>query len=144
MTDFAFEALVTQTFLDIAHQITHTEPSSSTPTPLNGPLVTFCVDVRGDYGLSLTLFTPTPVLLELAIGMRRGAETDEDTAAVYVTEFFNILCGRLVSSLNSTTHTSARFGIPRVMLCATTLVGPVQGYYYKLRSGPVLLQASYR
>lgn len=42
---------------------------------------------------------------------RRPLESDEDME-VYIKEYFNILCGRIVSRLNRETKSSMRFGLP--------------------------------
>lgn len=144
MTEQEFHDVVSQAFPDIARSVAHAEPHTILPVPLGGALKTFQIDVDGDYTLHLSLCLPTSVLQELAVGMRRGADTDEDTATAYVTEFFNILCGKIVSTLNQRSHVSSRFGIPQVVDGVPPPSASSTDYYYQFQTGPALLQTAHQ
>lgn len=89
------------------------------------PTVTMKVDVAncqslllrtsGDYTATLVLKAEDHIFYEIACSMKRNREITQDDLAVYTTEYFNMLCGYLVSHLNHRTGMKARFGIARLV-----------------------------
>lgn len=70
------------------------------------------IRTRGDYEANLILSAEEPVFREIAVRMRRGREVTKSDIVIYVTEYYNIVCGFLVSHLNTLLNARARFGIP--------------------------------
>ena len=52
------------------------------------------------------------VFRAIAEKMKRRPVDDEQDMAVYLKEYFNILCGHIISRINRETKSSMRFGIP--------------------------------
>lgn len=67
---------------------------------------------RGDYELTIVFCTGLCVMRAIAENMKHGQRADDADIVAYTKEFFNILCGHVVSALNRSVHASARFGIP--------------------------------
>lgn len=70
---------------------------------------------KGDYELTIVFYTSICVMRAITENMKRGESADEEDIAVYTKEFFNILCGHVISMLNRSIHASARFGIPQFL-----------------------------
>lgn len=68
----------------------------------------------GDYQLNIRMYAEHGVIASITRNMLHADEMDEDTKTVYLSEYFNILCGGIVSSYNRAMRASARFGIPQV------------------------------
>ena len=68
---------------------------------------------KGDYTLTVVFCTDYCVLQELTHNMKRnGEEVSEEEISIYMKEFFNILCGHIISAVNRTEHLCADFGVP--------------------------------
>lgn len=70
---------------------------------------------QGDYDLTIVFCTKSEILRTITENMKHGREASEEDIPVYITEFFNILCGHIVSAMNSKCHCKARFGIPKLI-----------------------------
>lgn len=70
---------------------------------------------QGDYILTIIFQTSDSVLRGITQNMKRGADVNDDDIPIYAAEYFNILCGHVVSRMNRKAHTDARFGIPQVI-----------------------------
>lgn len=70
---------------------------------------------HGDYVLTIIFHTSDDVLKGITQNMKRGADVAESDIAIYAAEYFNILCGHIISAMNRRAHTAARFGIPKVI-----------------------------
>lgn len=78
----------------------------------NGNLRSLTAEVNGHYKLTLAYHAEDTLLRTIAEHMKRDKVDNEEEIAVYTKEFFNILCGRIVSRFNQTAKTTGRFGIP--------------------------------
>lgn len=79
----------------------------------NGHLSSLSAQVDGHYTLSLVYHAEDTLLRSIAERMKRSDVANEEEVAMYTKEFFNILCGRIVSRFNNAAKTSGRFGIPK-------------------------------
>lgn len=72
------------------------------------------VTTSSDYFLTIVFRADNCVLRAITRHMKRGIpDVAEDEIVIYTSEFFNILCGNIVTVINNSLHTSARFGIPK-------------------------------
>ncbi|MEG0566364.1 MAG: chemotaxis protein CheX [Hungatella sp.] len=71
------------------------------------------ITTQGDYCLRIVLYADGRILRAMAQNMKHGVSADDTDISIYTTEYFNILCGRIVSAMNMKHHSSARFGIPK-------------------------------
>lgn len=134
----------------VAHKIARLEITRLGPVAFDRESVRTLVAVtRGDYTLEVALRAGPELLRAIAESMRRGPVDDEGQVAEYVTEFFNILFGNVVSEFNRHSRASARFGLPRVVREGHG-TGPVpqrgespHSLYYDSPYGPMQVRASF-
>lgn len=69
------------------------------------------IRTTGTYDLSLSYVASASVFQAIADSMKRAPAVDMEDVSVYVKEYFNILCGRIISRINRETKHSARFGL---------------------------------
>ncbi len=74
----------------------------------------FFIQTTGDYEAAIVLSAEQPVFYAITQNMKRKGEVLEKDIVICVTEFYNILCGFFVSSLNRTMKLKSRFGIPEL------------------------------
>lgn len=65
----------------------------------------------GDYELFILLFAECSVIHAITQNMKHGVPPREEDIPLYFKEYFNILCGHVVSCYNNANHASARFGV---------------------------------
>lgn len=70
---------------------------------------------KGDYKLTIVFYTNSFVMRAITENMKRGKVATEEDIKEYTTEFFNILCGHVVTALNKKNNAAARFGIPIIV-----------------------------
>ena len=61
---------------------------------------------------TVALRTSNRVLMAISSAMKRSIPLDENEMHEYALEFFNILCGNILSTVNDTFHISMNFAIP--------------------------------
>lgn len=101
--------------------------------------------VDGDYSMILVFCADAHVLYAITRSMKHGEPCDEQDVEIYMREFFNILCGRIVSMLNNDTHSSSRFNIPQLLkgsyLEGAGESGAMVELYYDSGVGPFGMQS---
>lgn len=75
---------------------------------------TFMIQTYGDLDMFITMRADKAVYASITEHMARKIEVDEEDIKDYVGEFFNILCGRMISAVNREHKTSIRFGLPKM------------------------------
>ena len=75
---------------------------------------TIYVTTSGDYQEMFSFSADGKVLETIARNMMRGADIDEEGIRICAMEFFNILCGQAISSINRKYNTRTRFSIPQM------------------------------
>ena len=68
--------------------------------------------INGDYQIILSFCTDRAVLKAIAENMMHGKELNEDEVLIYTSEYFNILCGHVVSSINREFYLKSSFSVP--------------------------------
>lgn len=107
-------AMLDQSFGEVTGRVTKQEVYQiQGPVCLSGECSFLWVHTFGDYESVIALTAERTFFRKAAGAMKRGASVPEEEMEVYVTEYFNIFCGRFLSGLNSCLHTKTRFGIPR-------------------------------
>lgn len=103
---------------------------------------------KGDYCLTIILYTEDRVLRAITENMKRGVAADDADIPIYTTEYFNILCGHVVSTMNNRAHTAARFTIPRIVKGRCEDIEPEselkQELFYNCSYGPVKVETFYK
>ena len=66
----------------------------------------------GSFQIKVVCHAQTRLLRYIAEKMARRPVEDSEMEEVYVKEYFNILCGHVISKINRLTNGSARIGIP--------------------------------
>lgn len=77
--------------------------------------ISLVITTKGDYCLTIVFYAGSAVLRAITENMKREATTSNDEIVIYITEYFNILCGHIVTAMNRMASTSARFGIPEIV-----------------------------
>ncbi len=105
--------LLDQAVRDIAGRVAGLDLTRSDFVIKNSPeWNSFMIETTGDYKAAIVIGAEEPVFYEIARKMKRNPEVTEKDVIIYVTEFFNILCGFFLSRLNSMMGLKSRFRIP--------------------------------
>lgn len=110
----------------------------------------FVITTKGDYCLTIVLYAGNDVLRAITENMKRGETADESDIAVYTTEYFNILCGHVISAMNNSIHASARFGVPQMVKGrymeddSPNSMENKQELFYKCAYGPLKVETLYK
>ncbi len=75
---------------------------------------TLTVTTSGDFQNVFSFCADSSVLETIAQNMMRGADVSQEDIRVCAIEFYNILCGQAISSINKTFHTKTKFSIPNM------------------------------
>lgn len=103
------------------------------------------ISTYGDYCMTIVFSAERDILCAIARNMKHGADACDADIAIYTTEFFNILCGQIISAINMKNHVRARFGIPQVVKGAY-VIGVTednlyrQEYFYRIDYGTIKLE----
>ncbi|MCQ4726098.1 chemotaxis protein CheX [Anaerotignum faecicola] len=81
---------------------------------LEAPYTIFSA-INGDYQIILSFCTDRAVLKAIAENMMHGKELNEDEVLIYTSEYFNILCGHVVSSINREFYLKSSFSVPKIV-----------------------------
>lgn len=90
----------------------HSVLEDETGTLSKKEIYSLVISTQGDYSISIVLSTDAKILYTITSNMKRGRALEEGDIPIYAGEFFNILCGHIVSTINIKQHIKARFGIP--------------------------------
>lgn len=100
---------------DITKRVAKMDFTSTGVSEILGHSSSLVTTTQGDYILTIIFHTSDVVLMGITQNMKRGAAVEEGDIAIYAAEYFNILCGHVVSAMNQKAHTAARFAIPKVI-----------------------------
>lgn len=89
----------------------------STPDPLVQPedAWSLAISAKGDCRLTFLMCAQWDVWHGIARNMNHGKAVPDENVFLYVGELFNVLCGRVLSAINTRYRCSARFSVPRVL-----------------------------
>ncbi len=108
---------------------------------------TIFTKTKGDYDLVILFCTDRGVFRELTRNMKRGADVCNEDIAIYMSEFFNIFCGHVVSAVNRIEHVKAYFDVPNFVEgdydCDTGSIRFHKKHYYDSPYGTMKLEALY-
>lgn len=85
------------------------------PVRLRQETSSLLICTTGDYTAEIILNAEDSLLLEITRNMKHARVASAEEVSVYTTEYFNILCGHVISHLNNRLHIRSRFGIPRFL-----------------------------
>lgn len=110
---------------------------------------TLIVTTKGDYCLTIAFYADIQVLRGITENMKRGAKASDTDIEIYTTEYFNILCGHVITNFNRESHTSARFSIPKMVKGCYMESVPFeaqkrQELFYNCTYGPIKLETLYQ
>ncbi len=94
---------------------------------------TFFSKTEGDYDLTVAFCTDRQVVNAMVRNMKRGSEATEEEVSAYMQEFFNILCGHIISAVNQSGCLKAYFSIPTL----------IQGGYEHTSDLPIRFHSKY-
>lgn len=98
---------------DISTKVAKLNISKTIPCPIDSSsTASLSITTSGDYRLTIIFHADMQLFRIIAKNMKRKELTDDTDLEIYVTEFFNVLCGHVVSMINNHINRSARFGIP--------------------------------
>lgn len=83
------------------------------PVKLKQETSSLRICTTGDYRAEIILNAEDSLLLEITRNMKHAENTSAEEVPLYTTEYFNILCGYIISHLNNRLHIKSRFGIPQ-------------------------------
>lgn len=111
-------------------------------TKISSEPYSLIIDTRGDYDMRIILSADAHVMQTITKNMKRGREVAEEDIPIYSGEFFNILCGHIVSTVNTQNKKKASFGIPKFIKGSypETDIGNSQHYFYKCQEGAMELE----
>lgn len=98
----------------------------------------------GSYSITVVYHAETRLLRYIAEKMKRRPIEDAEEVEMYAKEYFNILCGHIISKINRLTKASARFGVPnyrRGFYTAEDYPGIVLKVSYRSSAGGLQLQS---
>lgn len=88
----------------------------------------------GSYKITVITYAETRLLRYIAEKMARRTVDEPEDVEMYSKEYFNILCGHIISKINRQTNSSARFGIPQFR----------RGFYVVEDCPGIVLEVSYQ
>lgn len=101
---------------DISKRVAKLEFTKAETTDFKGDKICSLVTTaKGDYDLTVILYAGSQVLRAIAVNMKRGVAVSDEDIVIYTTEYFNILCGHIISMINTLNKKKARFGVPQIM-----------------------------
>lgn len=102
----------------------------------------------GDYNLTIVLYAEITFMQAITENMKRGKILDIAEIDLYIKEYFNILCGRVITTMNNTIKKSAKFTVPNVvkgiyLMDVTQENLDIEELYYKSNYGFAKVQTIY-
>lgn len=108
-----FNEILDRAIKDISKRVAKLDITDADITPISVEDSSSLVSTtNGDYIITIVLHTGDNVLRAITENMKRGSCDDESDITTYTTEYFNILCGHIVSTMNNKAHKKARFSVP--------------------------------
>lgn len=106
------------------------------------PTEVFCDDIislvtttKGDYSFEMAMYAHEYMINAICQNMKHSTQINKEDIQDYVGEFFNIICGQIVSNFNRQTKKSALFSIPKVIYGYFNLIANGNIFWYKSNLG---------
>lgn len=146
-TEQDFQKILDNAIRDITKRIAGIDlETANWPQDENGDVASLYTVTKGSYRITVVYHAETRLLRYIADKMARRPVEDPEDMEMYAKEYFNILCGSIVSKINQITNSSARFGIPqycRGFYAAEDYPGVVLEVSYRSIAGGLQLQSCY-
>lgn len=91
------------------------ERANTDVLPSDGKVSALIAEVSGTDGFTLVYNAEDALLWEIAQNMKHRPVEDMDEVGEYTREYFNVICGHVISRLNRKTQSSLRFAIPQYL-----------------------------
>ncbi len=91
------------------------ERTSTDVLPRDGKVSALIAEVSGTDGFTLVYNAEDALLWEIAQNMKHRPVADMDEVGEYTREYFNVICGHVISRLNLKTKSSLRFAMPQYL-----------------------------
>lgn len=146
-TEQDFQKILDNAVRDITKRIAGIDlETAKWPQGDDNEVASLYTDTRGSYKITVVYHAETRLLRYIANKMARRPVEDPEDVEMYAKEYFNILCGNIISTINQMTKSSARFGIPqycRGFYTAEDYPGVVLEVSYRSIAGGLQLQSCY-
>lgn len=105
--------IVDSTFKDITKKVAKLEMSNiDFATFDNETSKSLVINTFGDYKITIVFYTGVDVMRAITENMKRGKKADDSEINIYTKEYFNIFCGRVITTMNNITKMSVKFSVP--------------------------------
>lgn len=115
MDDKYLQNLVNDTVIRITKKMTGVS-MQAVEAPANrsrhNPVLKILITDGGRGQVTALYSTSNSAFHKIADGMKRRPVEDEAEMVVYIKEYFNVLCGNIISRINREKKASFRFGVP--------------------------------
>lgn len=107
------------------------------------------ITTNGEHKITIVFYASINVMQAITENMKRGKISDISEIDIYVKEYFNIFCGRVITIMNNITKKSVRFSVPNfingIYLDNVAQEGlDIKELYYKSDYGPAKVQTIYQ
>lgn len=141
--------IVHNVVLDISKRVAGLTLVSISPGDIHMDFVqSLFITTQGDYCMTIILTADIELLQTIVRNMKRSALVHDSDISTYIPEFFNILCGRIVSSINALYHCNAQFHIPQMIngsyLPEARDLKFSQEYFYKDVAGAIKIAVLFK
>ena len=111
LTQTEIQDILDHGMCDVTHQIGRF-PLQKQDRVLSGDICTVHTTFEGGYQAALALCADTALFARLARNVMRSENVSQQDIRDVATEYFNIICGRVVAGLFQSVRVSSRFRIP--------------------------------
>lgn len=134
-TDADIEKILDDTVRDITKRLANIELKKAdwSQSDLND-VASLYTATTGSYKITVVTHAETRLLRYIAEKMARRTVDEPEDVEMYSKEYFNILCGHIISKINQKTKSSARFGVPHFR----------RGFYVVEDCPGIVLEVSYQ
>lgn len=75
----------------------------------------FITNTKGDYSLTIILYAENCVFESITKNMKHSDAITDGDILIYAGEFFNILCGHIITAVNNKIHAACKFSVPHLI-----------------------------
>lgn len=138
--------IVDNTFKDITKKVAKIEMSNIDYATFDDETSkSLVINTFGEYKITIVFYTGINVMRAITENMRKGKKAADSEINIYIKEYFNIFCGRVITTMNNITKMSAKFSVPNfidgIYSDNTTQYDlDLKELYYSSDYGPVKIQ----
>lgn len=109
-----FQEILESAICDITQRLSGISLEKAiTADKISSEIASLCAVTSGSYQITIICHGELQLFRRIAEKMKRRPIENDDEVEMYLKEYFNIVCGHVISRVNSATKESARFGIPQ-------------------------------